>query len=873
ILSGGDGNDRLDGGADDDRLNGNDGNDSLNGSTGDDLLQGESGRDSLRGGDGNDQLFGGSNSDWLQGDSGNDLLNGGLSDRDTLIGGDIGDTLIGAPGENHGPPSDITLEVAALTEVLAAGSRIGRLVESDPDVGDTLTLTLASGGSDNDNTSFTIDGDELRTNTEIDFSSQSSYRIRVRATDRDGLFLERSLTISFTPNESPSDGPTIYALTVIDPSITPPDSSGSGGVYQSPSISGEGRFVAFGSYGNNLVPGDTNGWQDIFIRDRQTGSTERITGIDGQQTNGDSYPPMISGNGRYVVFMSQADNLVPNDRNRAPDIFVDDRQTGTRSRVNASATGGDPNAGSSSAFAISTSGRFVVFQSSATNLTADGMSGLFVRDLETGTTTRVNLTLSTAVYSLSISEDGTRISYVTSLGIYVHDRTQGTTTLIAATPSYEPNMSANGRFVVFSSDVNRTAPTDSDPTSGVFIHDLETGTTRRVSVAMNGQRANAFSDSPTVSADGRYVAFRSVASNLVPGDTNSKSDYFVRDMQTGTTTRVNVSTGGMQSTTEMRTTPQISANGQFVAFGHDSNSLVPGDQNNISDVFVRDLSAGTTELISIRDSSLPSRTSSGFSRDYGNLSLASDAGVAVYPRFATDLVPVSDQAGNDPTRAALYLRNYESSDATTELLLPDVISPWISGNGRFVTFFSNSRSLVPADTNGSRDLFLFDRTTEQFQIVDIRPDGRQIQNDVFRYVNSSPISADGRYVVFTGSDDRNGDADIFVRDIVTQRTTFLGQGAEPSISANGKFAVYTSQSRIIVHDLETGTSEVASLQNNGSPFSRTSSEGVLSADGQFVAFVVNGTIYVRDRWNSTTKVVGPGNSPSISDDGRLIAFA
>ncbi|NMG06351.1 PD40 domain-containing protein [Brasilonema sp. UFV-L1] len=339
-----------------------------------------------------------------------------------------------------------------------------------------------------------------------------------------------------------------------------------------PSISADGRFVAFYSFANNLVPGDTNNNSDIFVRDLQTGTTTRVSvADDGTQGNNFSSSPSISADGRFVAFSSNANNLVPGDTNNNSDIFVRDLQTGTTTLVSVA---DDSIQGGTSSFSsnpsISADGRFVAFTSSANNLVAgdtNNNSDIFVRDLQTGTTTRV-----------SVAEDGT----------------QGNRS------SSSPSISADGRFVAFESSAYNLVPRDTNNSSDIFVRDLLTGSLTRVSVAEDGTQGNNFSSGPSISADGRFVAFSSNASNLVAGDTNNSSDIFVRDLQTGTTTLVSVADDNIQGGIfTSSSTPSISANGNFVAFSSTAFNLVAGDTNNSSDIFLATLTGvdSTTSII------------------------------------------------------------------------------------------------------------------------------------------------------------------------------------------------------------------------------------------------------------------------------------
>jgi len=289
---------------------------------------------------------------------------------------------------------------------------------------------------------------------------------------------------------------------------TQPDS----GSYSS--VSADGRYVAFYTTASNLVPGDTNGTFDVFVRDRLTGTVDRVSiASDGTQGNGDSVWPAISADGRYVAFHSHASNLVPGDTNQTWDVFVHDRVTGATERVSV-ASGGVEVFGISLSPAISADGRYVAFHSGAPNLVPDdpieGSYDVLVHDRVTGTTERISVGIG------GVPPDA---------------------------DSYHPAISSDGRYVAFysfASNLVAGADANGANTSDVYVRDRMTGTTERVSVASDGTQGNKESLWPSISADGRYVVFYSNASNLVPWDTNGSYDVFLRDLVTGTTERTSV---------------------------------------------------------------------------------------------------------------------------------------------------------------------------------------------------------------------------------------------------------------------------------------------------------------------------------------------
>jgi Tol biopolymer transport system component len=359
-------------------------------------------------------------------------------------------------------------------------------------------------------------------------------------------------------------------------------SSGGQGDYSSfaTGISASGRYVAFTSDATTLVEGDTNGKRDAFVRDRLTGETTRVSvSSTGKQSNcsdpfGCSSAVGISANGRSVAMVSAAPDLVAGDTNEASDVFVHDRRTGETTRVSISGTGSEGN-GASGFAAISADGRYVAFSSSASNLVpgdTNDTGDVFIHDLRTGRTTRV------------------------SLDSHGRQTNRGG-------DSWDPAISARGRYIAFTSNATNLVAHDTNNLGDVFVRDLRTGRTTRVSVSSRGKQAardrtRNGSNAPSISANGRYIAFHSAASNLVRGDTNRVFDIFVRDRKTSKTRRVSVSNRGRQANAESFGPESISPDGRYVAFGSLATNLVAGDANDITDVFVYDRRTGRVTIAS-----------------------------------------------------------------------------------------------------------------------------------------------------------------------------------------------------------------------------------------------------------------------------------
>ncbi len=380
-------------------------------------------------------------------------------------------------------------------------------------------------------------------------------------------------------------------------------------------ISGNGRYVVFESQASNLVPGDTNGATDIFVRDLSTGQTSRVSvASDGTQGNDHSTRPAISHDGRWVVFQSAADNLVPGDTNGAIDVFVHDRLTGQTRRVSVDSQGQQANDKSIQAH-ISPDGSHVVFHSFASNLVAGDTNGqwdVFVYDLNTGIIT-LDSVRDDGVQGndwsehATLSGDGRFVAYHSAADnlvpgdangvedVFLFDRASRTMKRISEGPNGEeanersafPIVSPDGRYVAFESDASNLVLNDTNNARDIFLYDRVNDSISLVSLTSDGSQANGNCFVSSVSTDARYVAFFSQADNLVPGDTNGQVDVFVRDMWLGITRRVSVGAGGQQANGACYN-PTISANGRQVAYQSGATNLVSGDTNMAIDVFVAD---------------------------------------------------------------------------------------------------------------------------------------------------------------------------------------------------------------------------------------------------------------------------------------------
>lgn len=348
---------------------------------------------------------------------------------------------------------------------------------------------------------------------------------------------------------------------------------------------------------------------------------------------------------------------------------------------------------------------------------------------------------------------------VTNRGhVYVHDALAGTTALASVSTTGEignfrsgrPSISADGRYVAFESAAWNLVRGDTNARPDVFVRDMVTGTTTLASVNDQGDGGELGSEAPVISADGRYVTFLSYARNLVPGDTNGTGDLFVRDLAEGTTTRITVSTDGEQAASRSSSfDPSRVMAGRYVAFRSDATNLVAGDTNEATDVFVRDLVAGTTVRAGV-----------------------STAGV----------------------QADMWTEGYS-----------------ITADGRHVVFESRASNLVEGDTVDSPDVFRRDLLEGTTELIDLDEPG--VDEDLFAY--DTQISPEGRRLIFTR--------------VGVSRPHYL-------------------------RDLGTGVTTVATVGADGSPGNSWTREVAFSTDGRAIAFDSGSTNLVAGDTNGTGDV-------------------
>ncbi len=405
-----------------------------------------------------------------------------------------------------------------------------------------------------------------------------------------------------------------------------------------PSISADGRYIAFASNANNLIDNDTNYYSDIFVRDHLLNATERISiSSTGEEGNGDSYESFISSDGRYVTFTSYASNLVSNDVNGFADVFVRDRLLNVTQRLSVSSTEEEGN-GDSYGSSISSDGCYVAFCSYASNLVendTNGFSDIFVYNRTSKTIRLINIPL-----------NGEK----------------------ANSDSYEPSISANGNSLVFTSNANNLVENDNNNASDVFVFDQKLNSLKRVSVSSTGENGNYGSCEPSISFNGHYIAFSSWADNLVENDIeDNANDIFVYDQISGVIERINIFNPGDESY-ENNFNPSISENGRYVAFVSGNirpaicKMLLSFGNKDETNIFIHDRLSKITQKVSI------SITGEEANENSNDPVISADGRYVAFSSYATNLVQ-----GYNNDYENIFVHENGDQSSISAVLYPEIV--------------------------------------------------------------------------------------------------------------------------------------------------------------------------------------------------------
>jgi hypothetical protein len=679
-------------------------------------------------------------------------------------------------------------------------------------------------------------------------------------------------------------------------------------------VSTNGRYALFESDANDLLPGDTNGVSDVFVRDLQLATNILVSvATDGSFGNGASTDPVMTPDGRWVAFVSSATNLVSGDTNGIPNLFLRDVVNGTTTLVTMGATGANPVVSSP---VITPDGRYVAFFSTATGMAAgvpaSTQGEIYLYDSVLNTMTWVSTNAAATASSLLhlnnapsshpvISDNGRYIAFktgwtngtvspggsgVAAVIFFQYDSVAATTTILSTNgyppwlygdDVYGPEMTSDGRFVAF---VQRE-PAGSTNYSGVFLWDQQTGTNVLVSAGVNGLwPTNSTSLTPALSEDGRYVTFLSDATNLVSNTVSNSQHIYRRDLQTATTVLVDADTNGVGSVDQLGVIPSMSTNGQSVVFSGLAGGLIVEDDNNASDVFLWDATAGTNALISAHNPSVLFQ-SGNLESSLGQLSISGNGELVAFTSYASDLV-TNDFNGN----ADVFVRDLPASsnllvsvglDGNSGLGGPSY-NPVISADGRFVTFISGATNLVAGDTNGANDVFRRDLQLGITELVSVNSSGVSLGNGD----SSFPVtSQEGRYIAFLCRTNATGvTTSLFWRDMDSGLTLLVSGNAYSvnrgiTISTDGsldgqRVAYFDNQSLLYVWD--------ANLQAN--IYTNTTAgltSAAISPDGNQLLYLAANQLFVYDLTGNSNLFLCPSaiqikGSSQWSGDGRYVAF-
>ena len=686
-------------------------------------------------------------------------------------------------------------------------------------------------------------------------------------------------------------------------------------------ISTNGRYVLFVTSASDLIPGDSNNASDVLVRDLLAGTNILVSAATNRLPgNGDSDSASMTPDGRYVAFVSAASDLVVGDTNGIRDVFVRDLVTGTTTMAS---VGAQLSQGRSEAPLITPDGRYVAFFSSATNLVPGvPQSGgeIYVRDLVGKTTIWASAYVREALqlfqnvtnpvcFGHVISADGQFVAYEVSpsawpsTGIVLQSSTgivlryslqTGLTDIVstnAAVLSGQPEdnqtlaMTPDGRFLAFTAN-----PTSSPGLAAcIYVWDALSNSTTLVSGELSGAvPVNDTSIWPVITPDGGFVAFQSTATSLVTNMLAGDFHVYVRDLQAGITRLVDADPNGVGSGVTAFTAPQITDDGRYVTFEAPDGSLVPGNADQSWDVFMRDLLAGATELISKSDPALLCHTPDGASA-LAPLSVSADGRLVAFTSAADDLVlndtnGFSDVFVRDLALTNTLLVSMDASGTTSGNSASD--EPTISADGRFVAFSSSASNLVAGDTNNVSDVFVRDLGTGTTTLVSVNSNGFSGNGASY----SPIITADGRAVLFHSQANNllpgsfgTSVENLFWRDLGSATTYAVSAFNSPSYSSGLPVAV-TPDGHFVAYGSLSANWYIWDSQLHTNAYSSTVPGGIvalaISPDGNRIAYASSSgltNLYLMDRTAGSLKPLGYVHSvahgvPRFSADSRYLAY-
>jgi Periplasmic component of the Tol biopolymer transport system len=664
------------------------------------------------------------------------------------------------------------------------------------------------------------------------------------------------------------------------------NSSGAGGGNDNSwpvAISTNGQYVLFESAASNLVSGDTNKSTDVFVRDLVNTQTFLVSvNTNGLAANRDSSGSAMTPDGRYVAFISRGTDLMPNDTNGISDVFVRDLQSSNTVLVSVGAVSASASAWPSIISPeISSDGRYVLFTSIGTNLVPGVLTTneLYLRDLVAGTTAWASSAATQAVWNVFaktnaasfnyiLSRDGRFVSYqaapLTANGttgiILRYDAVTSLTDIINTNALALPlgnnrslDATPDGRFVAFLASTNGPPGTN----SSVYVWDAQNGAITLASADLNGQvPSNSVCAWPVLDSTGQYIAFLSAGSGLVSNTVSSDFHLYRRDLLAGSTVLLDSNTNNSGSLLNTMPVPSLSADGQLVAFESVDAKFVPRDANRSLDVFVRNIGGNSTELVSVRDAVLPSNSPNGPNTlPAFSFSVSSDGRFVAFATDAENVIPNDTNGCRDVVVRDLLLGTNLLVSANTNDLPANNFSTgpaisfssgsMISGDGRFVAFTSAATDLVPGDSNKSLDVFVRDMQTGLTTLISVKTNGSGPGN---KDSYSPVISTDGRFVLFHSvatdlAPGVSGGDNLFLRDRQLGTTTALttsGVFLSTTMSPDGHYIAFNASLGT------TAALYVWDSQSSRRIYTNVNIGVALSPDGRKLIYSSSGSLYVAD---------------------------